>query len=518
MTENSQQIKRKDSRQLLNALNVKSQYPIIKLSPTTGDVFAEKTLDLIEPVKIGRKLPPKCLPSPTNGLFDSKVLSRNHAEIFFQDGKVFIQDKGSSNGTFINSKRLSDEGIESSPFQIMSNDVLEFVSCIVKFSETQQAPPPYDKTINSNNENISKGDTVKNLVYEGLYGVLDNEIVKGENLNNQLEQLKVALESVKKNQASLSLLQNQLVEEKDISQKLKKKLEEIIAKSKAIEQENLLLKSETAALKTERSNFDRKADEFEKNIINLTEENTSYGILIDGFEKEKKTFYTELNELKLKLQESLKTVTELENEIKIKNDKSENDLTREQLESTIRKKSEEYQTNLKREILKLNSKENIIRDLKNENENLIKELNLSQLDFNKILQSKKKLELEIKELNKTIEKQHEKESTIAEGTEKAMNNVKEKDMLHKIKQLEEEVDTTRKTLMVLEIEKKNNEQTIESLKSRLEEEEKNSEELKEKLNSRKNLDYNNSEQKNSIVKTAILVIAFGLVISYLLSR
>ncbi|KAJ3216261.1 hypothetical protein HK099_005930 [Clydaea vesicula] len=127
MTENSQQIKRKDSRQLLNALNVKSQYPIIKLSPTTGDVFAEKTLDLIEPVKIGRKLPPKCLPSPTNGLFDSKVLSRNHAEIFFQDGKVFIQDKGSSNGTFINSKRLSDEGIESSPFQIMSNDVLEFV-------------------------------------------------------------------------------------------------------------------------------------------------------------------------------------------------------------------------------------------------------------------------------------------------------------------------------------------------------------------------------------------------------
>ncbi|KAJ3216262.1 hypothetical protein HK099_005931 [Clydaea vesicula] len=334
--------------------------------------------------------------------------------------------------------------------------------------------------------------------------MLANEIVKGENLNNQLEQLKVALESVKKNQASLSLLQNQLVEEKDISQKLKKKLEEIIAKSKAIEQENLLLKSETAALKTERSNFDRKADEFEKNIINLTEENTSYGILIDGFEKEKKTFYTELNELKLKLQESLKTVTELENEIKIKNDKSENDLTREQLESTIRKKSEEYQTNLKREILKLNSKENIIRDLKNENENLIKELNLSQLDFNKILQSKKKLELEIKELNKTIEKQHEKESTIAEGTEKAMNNVKEKDMLHKIKQLEEEVDTTKKTLMVLEIEKKNNEQTIESLKSRLEEEEKNSEELKEKLNSRKNLDYNNSEQKNSIVKVKIL--------------
>lgn len=41
----------------------------------------------------------KVKPTHTNAIFDSKVLSRSHAEIWADKGKVYIQDTKSSNGT-----------------------------------------------------------------------------------------------------------------------------------------------------------------------------------------------------------------------------------------------------------------------------------------------------------------------------------------------------------------------------------------------------------------------------------
>jgi FHA domain len=54
-----------------------------------------------------------------NLLFDTKVLSRNHAEVFCDvSGRVFIRDLGSSNGTYINGFRLSPDAVSSEPFQL----------------------------------------------------------------------------------------------------------------------------------------------------------------------------------------------------------------------------------------------------------------------------------------------------------------------------------------------------------------------------------------------------------------
>ncbi|KAI9315114.1 SMAD/FHA domain-containing protein, partial [Dichotomocladium elegans] len=61
-----------------------------------------------------------------NGYFDSKVLSRTHAEIWNDHGKVFIKDVKSSNGTFVNGQRLSDENEESGPMELKMSDQLEF--------------------------------------------------------------------------------------------------------------------------------------------------------------------------------------------------------------------------------------------------------------------------------------------------------------------------------------------------------------------------------------------------------
>ena len=77
-------------------------------------------------VKIGRQTNVKTVPNGTNGFFDSKVLSRMHAEVWSDEGKVFIKDVKSSNGTFINGVRLSPEGQESDLFELHSEDVVEF--------------------------------------------------------------------------------------------------------------------------------------------------------------------------------------------------------------------------------------------------------------------------------------------------------------------------------------------------------------------------------------------------------
>jgi hypothetical protein len=77
-------------------------------------------------VKIGRQTNAKTVPNGTNGYFDSKVLSRAHAEVWSEENKVFIKDVKSSNGTFINGERLSPESAESDIFELHTDDVVEF--------------------------------------------------------------------------------------------------------------------------------------------------------------------------------------------------------------------------------------------------------------------------------------------------------------------------------------------------------------------------------------------------------
>ena len=51
--------------------------------------FEERRVPLTEPVKIGRSVA-KSRPATNNCIFDCKVLSRNHAILWYEDGKVSI--------------------------------------------------------------------------------------------------------------------------------------------------------------------------------------------------------------------------------------------------------------------------------------------------------------------------------------------------------------------------------------------------------------------------------------------
>ncbi|KAF9350873.1 hypothetical protein BGX34_000949 [Mortierella sp. NVP85] len=109
------------------ATNGLSPNPILVLEPV-NNTFAIKSLELAENtrIKIGRQTSVATAPNPTNGYFDSKVLSRVHAEVWSEGGKVFIRDLKSSNGTFLNGRRLCPENVESEPFALNQNDQLEF--------------------------------------------------------------------------------------------------------------------------------------------------------------------------------------------------------------------------------------------------------------------------------------------------------------------------------------------------------------------------------------------------------
>ncbi|KAI6085280.1 hypothetical protein F4821DRAFT_152575 [Hypoxylon rubiginosum] len=113
--------------------------PVLYLLSLNG-TFERKTISVPfspETLRIGRQTNAKTVPTPINGFFDSKVLSRQHAEIWAdRQGKIWIRDVKSSNGTFVNGTRLSQENRESEPHELQTGDHLELGIDIV--SEDQK--------------------------------------------------------------------------------------------------------------------------------------------------------------------------------------------------------------------------------------------------------------------------------------------------------------------------------------------------------------------------------------------
>jgi pSer/pThr/pTyr-binding forkhead associated (FHA) protein len=103
--------------------------------------FERKTITVPfypEVLRIGRQTNNKTIPTPLNGYFDSKVLSRQHAEVWAdRSGKIWIRDVKSSNGTFVNGQRLSQENRDSDPHELREQDMLELGIDIV--SEDQKS-------------------------------------------------------------------------------------------------------------------------------------------------------------------------------------------------------------------------------------------------------------------------------------------------------------------------------------------------------------------------------------------
>ena len=93
-------------------------------------IFEDRLLVLDQPAKVGRSHKDDRSDSG-NCFFDCKVLSRAHAKFLFDEGKFYLVDTSSSNGSFVNNIRLSKCGEESKVTQVYTGDLIRFGSDVV---------------------------------------------------------------------------------------------------------------------------------------------------------------------------------------------------------------------------------------------------------------------------------------------------------------------------------------------------------------------------------------------------
>lgn len=105
--------------------NTSYQKPTCQITLKLLTFYEEHPIrNLTLPASIGRVSDPRVKPSSRNGLFNSVFLSRHHAYLKMDNGKVVVEDLGSCNGTFVNGVPL--KGGESWP--LSSGDIIQFGS------------------------------------------------------------------------------------------------------------------------------------------------------------------------------------------------------------------------------------------------------------------------------------------------------------------------------------------------------------------------------------------------------
>jgi len=160
---------------------------VLLLEPI-GDSFSEKRINLTNDIlKVGRKISARNPPESYNGIFESKVLSRAHAEIWNDKGKILIKDVGSSNGTFINGKRISEEGQASASFELHTGDILEFGIDI----KNEEGDDILYRKVSAKVKIISdESSSNYSEVLVNFETIIDKQIEKAENTQNELEIIK----------------------------------------------------------------------------------------------------------------------------------------------------------------------------------------------------------------------------------------------------------------------------------------------------------------------------------------
>jgi pSer/pThr/pTyr-binding forkhead associated (FHA) protein len=98
-----------------------------------GDDGRDIAVSLIEPVEIGRGDKDFAVVVRTRGDtvslgINDTTVSRNHARVYTESGRLMLKDLGSKNGTLLNNKPLPgwQSGIESEPAEVTENSSVKF--------------------------------------------------------------------------------------------------------------------------------------------------------------------------------------------------------------------------------------------------------------------------------------------------------------------------------------------------------------------------------------------------------
>ncbi|XP_046354350.1 sarcolemmal membrane-associated protein-like isoform X19 [Haliotis rufescens] len=327
--------------------------------------FQERHISLHEAIKIGRSVA-RARPAANNGIFDCKVLSRHHALLFYENGKFYLQDTKSSNGTFINNQRLCKGGEESPPREIFSGDLIQFG---VEVMEN-----------NRRGEKITHGCIVATIV---LYHPDGREAtpapflnapcppgitIQSQDLYQLAQYLQEALHREKMLEQKLSTLQQLVASTQDSSEsgwqalidedKLLSRLEVLETQLHTYSKNHSedTLRQELDALQEEKLNYETTAKESLRRVLqekleavtklsdlerSLSNTESECGHLKDMCEKSQ----DELKQLAEKYQDQLKEVQELQDKLKDAEEKHKEECERsEQEKQELTAKIEEMMT------------------------------------------------------------------------------------------------------------------------------------------------------------------------------
>ncbi|XP_026077539.1 sarcolemmal membrane-associated protein-like isoform X5 [Carassius auratus] len=333
--------------------------------------FQERHVYLDEPVRIGRSVA-RCRPAQNNATFDCKVLSRNHALVWFdhKTGKFYLQDTKSSNGTFINSQRLSRGSEESPPCEVLSGDIIQF-----------------GVDVTENTRKVTHGcivSTIKLFLPDGMEARRRSDVVPAP--------LPLAIDKVSANTPSMysqelfqlsQYLQEALHREQMLEQKLAT-LQRLLASTQEasesswqalIDEDRLLSRLEVMGNQLQAYSKNQPEDGIRKELVALTEDKHNYET-------------TAKESLKRVLQEKIEVVRKL-SEVERSLSNTEDECTH------LREMNEHTQEELRELANKYNGAVNEIKDLTEK----IKLAEVKQEDLTqKGLNEKKELQLKIEEL------------------------------------------------------------------------------------------------------------------------
>ncbi|KAI4501701.1 hypothetical protein M0802_003036 [Mischocyttarus mexicanus] len=192
---------------LKNMQDNKMAPKVVLICRDNSHPFQERTLTLEEPVKIGRSVA-RVRASPNNAIFDCRVLSRNHALLWYSSGKFYLQDTRSSNGTFINNQRLSTSGLESGAEEVYSGDIVQFGVDVVENTKkvthgcivaTIKLYLPDGKEVKASPSTaITPGSNVSLEDLYKLYQVIQEASRREKALNSKLGHLQQLVENIRK--------------------------------------------------------------------------------------------------------------------------------------------------------------------------------------------------------------------------------------------------------------------------------------------------------------------------------
>lgn len=153
--------------------------PYIILLPL-NDTFEPKTIKLPylpDVIRIGRQTNKHTIPYRDNAFFDSKVLSRAHAELWASaDGRACIKDIRSSNGTFVNGIRLSKENEESEVRELLPGDTLELGIDILNDETGTIIHRKVSARVDHAGPVEERKERVKNVTYDMVIKRLTNDL------------------------------------------------------------------------------------------------------------------------------------------------------------------------------------------------------------------------------------------------------------------------------------------------------------------------------------------------------